>query len=229
MNSHSSPGVLPPPVHLFPLIRHLSYRTTPVLIRLSLTPNQITLAALLTGLGCAWLLSWGDPIWSVAAALLLVLSYILDNCDGEVARARSMSTRFGGQFDTFTDWAVNGFFFAALGMGTAHAHGAPVWAWLGWIASAGATINYVLVLVRERRGSPDDYQIPGAPEDSATPETWQQRLLFAFRELSRADFCFIVLTLSAADSTWLLLPAGAVGAQAYWVSGLVKGARRYRV
>ena len=229
MNSHASPGVLPPPVRLFPLIRHLSYRTTPILVRLSLTPNQITLAALLTGLGCAWLLSWGEPTWSVAAAVLLVLCYVLDNCDGEVARVRSMSTRFGGQFDTFTDWAVHGFFFAALGMGTAHAHGTPVWAWLGWIAFAGATINYALGFVRERHGSPDDSQTPSHPADSAAPETWQQRLLFAFRELSRADFCFIVLILAAADLTWLLLPAGAVGAQAYWVSGLIQGARGYHV
>ena len=50
-----------------------------------------------------------------------------------------------------------------------------------------------------------------------------------FRELSRADFCFIVLALAIFDLTWVLLPAAAVGAHAYWVFRFASGANRFRV
>ena len=53
--------------------------------------------------------------------------------------------------------------------------------------------------------------------------------VFVFRELFRADFCFIVLALTLVDLTWLLLPAGAVGSQVYWATQLVEGADEFHV
>jgi hypothetical protein len=62
-------------------------------------------------------------------------------------------------------------------------------------------------------------------EEQPSPDSGRRWALFAFRELSRADFCFIVLVLALAGWTWLLLPAGALGAHAYWVTRLFTGAR----
>ena len=45
----------------------------------------------------------------------------------------------------------------------------------------------------------------------------------------RADFCFIVLVMAVFDLTWVLLPAGAIGAQVYWLLRLVGGAGDYHV
>ena len=42
------------PPSRFPLIRHLSYRLTPLLARTHFTPNQITGAGLVLGVGGAW-------------------------------------------------------------------------------------------------------------------------------------------------------------------------------
>ena len=52
---------------------------------------------------------------------------------------------------------------------------------------------------------------------------------FAFRKLTRADFCFIVLALALFDVVWVLLPAGAVGAQVYWLARFQRGAGDYHV
>ena len=215
------------PPMAFPLVRHLSFRLTPALARLPLTPNQITAAALISGLGCAWMMAmqargWGLPL---AGAVMLVIAYVLDNCDGEIAVLKNQRTRFGGHFDSFSDWVVNTAFFAALGIGAARAMGNDVWLWLGWIAAAGSTVNYLLGFCFD--AGKRDTDLP-ANSDQERPENMKEWLVFAFRELFRADFCFIVLLLAIFDITWLLLPAGAIGAQAYWILRLTKSARKFQ-
>ena len=226
------------PAHFFPLVRHLSARLTPMLARLPVTANQITLASLLFGLGasgCMALASWPAAI---VGGVFLVVSYVLDNCDGEIARLKGQSSEFGRRFDNFVDWAVHTAFFAALGWGSEMATGEKVWLWLGAIAAAGSTINYVIGTLAEervavRRLRMENPSVPPVHDIAAStdprPERWWQWITFAFRELSRADFCFIVLVLAAFDLTWVLLPLGAVGAHAFWIAHLLPDARKYHV
>ena len=222
------------PEHLFPLIRHLSTRATTVLARTPLTANQITALSLLVGLAGGGCMLFGEAAWDVAGGALLVLCYVLDNCDGEIARLKNQSSAFGMHFDTFVDWAVHAAFFAALGLGVAAASGNAVWSWLGWIAAAGGTVNYVVGLVSDMRGPHEagedsDSTSPAAAGRARTPAGWKAWTVFAFRELSRADFCFIVLALALFDAAWVLLPLGAVGAQVYWLARFVRGAADYHV
>jgi len=216
------------PERLFPLIRHISYPASRALARLPITPNQITLASLVAALLAAWGYMQGTYGWAVAGGLALSVSYLLDNADGEVARLKGMQSRFGEYFDTFVDWLAHAAFFVGLGMGVRAAGGGDIWLWMGGIAAAGGTINYGLGIYLDRRqGDSADK----APDQPTTPEIrgladW---LVYAFRELSRADFCFIALALSLADLHWLLLPAGAIGAQVYWLTAFVRGARRHHV
>ncbi len=213
--------------HLFPLVRHLSVRTTPLLARTPVTANQITAASLVLGLTGAACMLVGAMAWDVAGGGLLVLCYVLDNCDGEIARLKNQSSEFGMHFDTFVDWLVHAAFFAALGIGTAVSTSNNLWLWLGWIAAAGATVNYLLGWVADIRGrqAPE----PAYAEEPRSPEGWKEWIVFAFRELSRADFCFIVVILALFDVTWVLLPMGAVGAQIYWLTRFARGATEYHV
>ena len=114
------------PETLFPLIRHLSGRVTPVLARFPVSANQITAVSLLFGLGCAWCLMQGGRAFAVAGAALLVIDYVLDNCDGEIARLKNQCSEFGMRFDSFVDWIVHAVFFAALGIGVAGTTGEDV-------------------------------------------------------------------------------------------------------
>ena len=219
---------------IFPLIRALSRPVTDVLARLPISPNQITAASLVLGLGAAWAAAEATQAWALAAGLLMTGAYVLDNCDGEIARLKNQCSRFGMHFDTFVDWAVHTAFFWALGVGVAAATGEAFWNWLGLAAAAGGTLNYGLSFVlgaldQATAGEPQDPTGRAAAENAHRPETPGEWILFAFRELARADFCFIVLVLAAFDALWLLLPAGAVGAQVYWMIALVKRAREFHV
>lgn len=225
---------VPVPRTLFPLVRHLSFRVTPWLARTPASANQVTFLSLVLGLGCNWAILQGDHAWAVVGGLLMVLTYILDNCDGEIARIKDQCSAFGMRFDSFVDWVVHATFFAALGVGVSASTGEVLWAWLGWIAAVGSTINYgigFLLEYRDRRKGKgmDDPTGRNAAVAARLPETWIEWLTFAFRELSRADFCFIILGLAVFDVTWVLLPAGAIGAQVYWATQFIRSAREFHV
>ena len=221
------------PSTLFPLIRHLSAQLTPLLARLPFSANQITFASLVLGLGCAWAVTQEGRAMTIAGGWLLVLCYLLDNCDGEIARLKGQCTAFGAFFDTFVDWIVHTAFFAALGVGVAAATENGLWLWLGWIAAAGSTINYLIRLVddwHQHRAGQDGHDFTSGDEAQSPrrPEGRRQWAVYIFRELFRADFCFMVLGLAFFDVLWLLLPLGAVGVQVYWMAQLIRGARDYR-
>ncbi len=230
MPGHTSPDgsyTLTAPSSLFPLTRHLSYRLTPLLATTPLTPNQITALSLLAGLAGAWCFTLGGWQWDVVGGVLLVLCYTLDNCDGEIARIKQLSSPWGAQFDDVVDWLVDGAFFAALGYGTWTATGDVIWLWLGLAATAGATIDYAVDLVFHARAKKDPASSTRAEVAAAErrPKDFIDWLIYIFHKLSRADFCVIVLALALLEWVWVLLPLGAVGAQAYWVTDLFKRAR----
>lgn len=217
------------PETIFPVVRHLSVRLTPLLARLPVTANQITAASLVFGLGAAFAASTEGRAAGVVAGVLLVLCYVLDNCDGEIARLKSQCSTFGMHFDTFVDWIVHAAFFAALGVGAGRATGEAVWLWLGGAAAAGGTLNYALGMLLPAAEQRTSETAAAAAVPVAHPSGGWEWIVFAFRELTRADFCFIVLVLGAFDVLWVLLPAGAIGAQVYWLTRFLKGTGAYHV
>ena len=223
---------------LFPLIRYLSKVATPALMRLPVTANQITAASLVSGLGAAWCLMQGSMAWDIAAGALFVITYVLDNCDGEIARLKDQCSDFGMHFDTFVDWAVHTAFFAALGIGVAGRFDSDLWLWMGMIAAAGGTINYGIGFYLDARAKAEtetEAIREGGGEGERPEETHREPeglsdwFLYIFRELTRADFCFIILALALFDVTRVLLPAGAIGSQVYWITQFFQGARDFHV
>ena len=213
----------------FPLVRHLSSGITPYLMRFPLTPNQITTAALVAGLVGNVSVTVGEQWGHIVGALLLVVCYVLDNCDGAIARRKNLSSPFGAMYDTFVDWIVHATFFLALGTGVWLGGGAIFFLWLGWIAGIGATINYFLGLFLDRLDTHRQVGADTVPVRSSTLPRWLDLAVLFFRELTRADFCFIVLLLALIDELWVLLPLAAVGSQVYWITQLFPGARRHHV
>ena len=227
MDSSSSIG-------LFPVVRRFSAQLTPLLARTPVSANQITAASLAFGLASAWGMAMGTHAGAIYGACALIVCYVLDNSDGEIARLKGQSSEFGRRFDNFVDWSVHTAFFAALGYGAAQSLEWDTAIWLGWAAAVGSTLNYVIGTIAEekeaaeaRRGQAEllVHSEPGA----VVPDTWRALVMLAFRELSRADFCFIVLALAIFDATWILLPLGAIGAQVFWFVHLLPGARRTHV
>jgi len=218
-----------PPEQIFPLIRHLSTRLTPVLARTPLTPNQITALSLLAGLAGAWCFTVGTWEMGLAGAALLNVCYTLDNCDGEIARLKNMSSEWGAQFDDLVDWLVDAAFFAALGYGVWTSTGNIIWLWLGLAATAGATIDYVinLFLFAREKKDPAKKTREEAASETRQPQDFLDWMIYIFHKLSRTDFCIIVLVLALFDVTWILLPLGAIGAQVFWFTDMFERARNW--
>ncbi len=219
------------PTHIFPLVRHLSYRLTPLFLKTAITPNQITAASLLFGLLSAVCFTSGNYIGGIMGALCMTASYIFDNCDGEVARVKNMSSEFGAKFDDMTDWLVDASFFVALGYGTSQTMGQAFWFWFGCAAAAGASIDYVVDLFyhaqnKEKKDSKTRAAV--AASAGKKPADTLDWIIYIFHKLSRADFFMIVLVLALFNVVWILLPFAAIGAQVYWITDLFDRARGFR-
>lgn len=97
--------------------RKLSWRISYRLARTAITPNQVTIANTILGLGCAWLFSFPGYWTRLTAAILFLLSVTLDGVDGELARLKMSETKFGGQLDIATDNIVHVAIFIGLFLG----------------------------------------------------------------------------------------------------------------
>ena len=149
---------------IFPLVRHLSGQVTPLLLVTPISANGVSVLSLISGVAAGWFLMVGSYASILQAAGLLVVSYVLDNCDGEVARAKGQASAFGEALDDFADWIVHAIFFFGLGYGHAEISGENVWFWLGNLAAVGATINYFIgqyltILERRREEQEEDEEV----------------------------------------------------------------------
>jgi phosphatidylglycerophosphate synthase len=219
-----------PPQRIFPIVRYISYVSTLALSRFSCTPNQITSTSLIFGLLAAWLFQYNGPVSTLTGAGFFIACSVLDGCDGEIARLKNLTSHFGMRFDTFVDWIVHSAFFIALGAGVSDRTAEPFWLWCGVIAAVGGTVNYAIDFLRD-----SGVKIGGSNEGSwhqamanKTVESGADLSIYVSRVI-RSDFCFIVLALALADSLWILLPTGALGAQAYWMLQFAKNFRRHHV
>ncbi len=94
------------------VFRPLSSALVPGLARLGVPPTAVVAANAASGLAAALAIARGEPL---VAALLLQLKTLLDNTDGQLARASGRVTLVGRYLDTEADLLVNVAVFAALG------------------------------------------------------------------------------------------------------------------
>ncbi|MFD4570858.1 DUF5941 domain-containing protein [Streptomyces sp. NPDC058417] len=95
--------------------------------RRGLTPNQVTTASLLTALIAAGCAATGTRGGFVAAGLLLILSFVLDCTDGQLARYSLQYSTLGAWLDATFDRAKEYAYYAGLALGAARG-GDDVWA-----------------------------------------------------------------------------------------------------
>jgi phosphatidylglycerophosphate synthase len=126
-------------------VRRLSIRITRVLLPTGLSANQVTVGGILIGLVGAGLLAWNNYYAQLAAILLLQLSFVLDFCDGEIARfERQVEGKSSGAAGAYLDWVGHYYMPAAMaaGLGWAVFHETGHWYWLA------AALIVILSLVR---------------------------------------------------------------------------------
>jgi archaetidylinositol phosphate synthase len=81
--------------------------------KLGITPNQISVLALIAGIACAYLYYRGAFL---AGSVLLLVSAVFDLVDGSVARQMNNQTKFGAVFDWIVDKYVDALVLLGVGL-----------------------------------------------------------------------------------------------------------------
>jgi archaetidylinositol phosphate synthase len=84
-----------------------------VFVRLRITPNQISMLALIAGIACAYFFFQRQFVWG---SLALIFSAIFDLIDGSVARKTNSHSNFGAVFDWIVDKYVDALVLLGVGL-----------------------------------------------------------------------------------------------------------------
>jgi len=151
--------------------RKVSIYITWLLLHTPISANQVTLLSLAVMLGGLACIAAGTAALLAVGAALLLLAYILDCCDGEVARYRNQTSLRGEYLDALVHAATIPAMFLAAGMGLMLRTGKPDALWLG-AAAAIAAMNpakAALAAVRDSAGR----RTTAASAESATSDAAQ--------------------------------------------------------
>ena len=161
------------------------------------TPNRITFASLIAGLGGAAFATFPEGAW--AAVVLSNLRCALDALDGQVARVRSLRSSFGFWFDKVAD---------AIGWGALYAAVAFRASWYEGrfgllIPLVAVTVLYFqgITLWVSRINSPAS---PHGPKGSLNVQRWLKSLLAIWRVEEPDAYLWLSIALLTDSYGWLL-------------------------
>ena len=99
------------------LNRPISRRITSVLLKFPIHPSTWTISICILPLIASVFLVRGDYVSIVIGAAIFQVFSILDGCDGEIARAKNLASKFGERLDYVCDFAASLVYVLTLGMG----------------------------------------------------------------------------------------------------------------
>lgn len=80
-----------------------------------ITPNQVTIVSILSGMTAAIFYLKGTASAFIVAGLLMTIKDILDSADGQLARAKQLQSRTGRFLDSIGDFIVDASVFGSIG------------------------------------------------------------------------------------------------------------------
>ena len=201
----------------FRLNRIFSRPLTRILLATPLTPNHVTTLCLLTGLAAGYLFSKGLYETSLVGAILYQIAVVLDNCDGEIARAKKLGSVFGGWYDIAADFTTDISLFGGIALGAlASGLKGPVGLFTA-LCLSGSVMHLSLVVLEKIRG------FGPAVYGSAHPESATRKniLLNIFDCLREGDSSWFVVLFAAMGTTSWLLWFGGIYMQVLWISAVL--------
>lgn len=98
------------------LFRPVSSVMTRMLVWTPITPNQVSaVTAVLVALGC-WLTIGPSMTGAIVGTIVMLAAQYVDGCDGEIARLKLLSSKFGAWLDTVVDELSQVAYMIALGL-----------------------------------------------------------------------------------------------------------------
>ncbi len=140
------------------LHRRLSRPLSAGAVRIGISPNAVTIASLLVGLGAAWSVARGSVGGAWLGLALYLAAVVLDHADGEVARATGTASQLGHWLDIGTDAAVHGTLVVALGLATTP-FGASWGPSVGVLGAMGVVASALLANVWPLRATADGSRV----------------------------------------------------------------------
>jgi phosphatidylglycerophosphate synthase len=203
--------------------RKISLAISRRLANTRVTPNMMTVLSVAIGVFGALFFLSSRPLWQTVGALCFVFHSIVDGCDGELARLRFQESRWGGLLDFWGDNLVHIAVYAAIAVGWSRAIGEARPLWVGAAAILGNLFAAGFVHAQTLGG--------GRGKEGPLFTNVSQRSSRVSRvadELSRRDFIYLVLILSAFGKAHWFLVMAAVGTPIYFLVlvGLALGERR---
>ncbi|MBI3615743.1 MAG: CDP-alcohol phosphatidyltransferase family protein [Candidatus Omnitrophica bacterium] len=201
-----------------PLNSAIARPLVPWFIRLRFSPNAITGLSVLFGFLSGGFLAFGTPAAAMVGAACFLLSNVLDECDGQVARKTNRSSSLGALLDTLADSLVHAAFFFGLGVGMSRQFPQGPWFFLGAAAAGGSVLSCAMDV-----GGITPWQ-PPKPTDKS-PEGFLAGLI----EWLRIDFSMVVVISAVVRQMGWILWSGALGVFLFWIPSTVLIAARGRV
>src|SRR5207249_12280358 len=99
------------------LNRPISRRILRFLLKFPIHPNWWTISIFVLPLIACVFLVRGDYVSIVIGAAIFQVFSILDGCDGEIARAKNLESKFGERLDNFCDFLASLLYVLTLGLG----------------------------------------------------------------------------------------------------------------
>ena len=99
------------------LNRPISSRITRLLVKFPMHPSAFTASIFVLPVAAGVFLLRGDYLSVLLGAAIFQVFSILDGCDGEIARARNLESKFGERLDNVCDFLGSLIYVLALGVG----------------------------------------------------------------------------------------------------------------
>jgi phosphatidylglycerophosphate synthase len=187
------------------LHRRCSVLITRLLVRTSVTPNQVSLASLAIGAGAIWSFWNATPASGALGIVLYALACIVDHSDGELARLTFEESRFGAHLDWAIDTLIHSLLILAMGLS---AGGGPIMVVVGAVGGVGVTLSALCARYMS-------HEIEVGPSVGGVLKNIGNRDLFYFLLL-----LFVVFRALMPMVLPALALVVAVGSQSYWIACL---------
>jgi len=131
----------PYPDYLGRVFSKLSIRLSYLLAHTSVTPNQVTLVSAIVAFLAAAIIQ--SPIYwmRLVGVVAWFIGYVLDFCDGDIARYRNMKSKFGHWFEAVSDRAKDVALLAAVTVLAVSQFRASWVIWAGCLAIGGTLLH----------------------------------------------------------------------------------------
>jgi phosphatidylglycerophosphate synthase len=201
--------------------RRISIPISRQLIKYPITPNMVTLFTLGVSLLAGVFFALGGYWNTLLGALLSVWASILDGCDGEVARLKLQSSKFGCWLETVCDYLYYVFIFVGMSVGLTRSRGTEAYLVWGGILLFGAMTSFLTVgHARHRFASSHPEKFLDLWQKKADKQK-RNPLMYIARNtefiIRRCFLPYALLTFAALSLTRFAFLATAVGANLVWI------------